>query len=147
MSGFVRVLAAIVLLVAASAPLAINSAFARGAAPSVMSSPGYQRALEESRKRYRQEVQPSTRRGSSADQTASRTSALIVQVICAAAGTAPTPIPTPPPKRMQLSEPGIRTKPGPNSAQAAGFGRDTGLSGCVWVSAWERGFGFLDSGC
>ncbi|MBN9594454.1 MAG: hypothetical protein J0G36_03775 [Afipia sp.] len=61
MSGFVRILAAIVLLVAASAPLAINSASARGAALSVMSSPGYQRALEESRKRYRQEVQPSTR--------------------------------------------------------------------------------------
>ncbi|MBN9585990.1 MAG: hypothetical protein BGN84_10850 [Afipia sp. 62-7] len=30
-----------------------TSAFARGAAPSVMSSPGYQRALEDSRKRYK----------------------------------------------------------------------------------------------
>ena len=36
-------------------------ASARGAAPNIMNSPGYQRALEESRKRYRQEVQPSTR--------------------------------------------------------------------------------------
>jgi hypothetical protein len=87
MSGFVRVLAAIVLLVAASAPLAINSAFARGAAPSVMSSPGYQRAG-----RVAQAVSAGSpafntaAAGSSAkDQTASRTSALIVQVICAAA--------------------------------------------------------------
>lgn len=34
---------------------------ARGAAPSVMNSPGYQRALEESRRRYRLEVEPSVR--------------------------------------------------------------------------------------
>lgn len=40
---------------------ATTPASARGAAPSVMNSPGYQRALEESRKRYRQEVQPSAR--------------------------------------------------------------------------------------
>lgn len=38
-----------------------TSAFARGAAPSIMNSPGYQRALEESRRRYRLEVQPSVR--------------------------------------------------------------------------------------
>lgn len=37
----------------------VAPAFARGGAPSVMNSPGYQRALEESRRRYRQEVQPS----------------------------------------------------------------------------------------
>lgn len=52
MSGSGRILAAIMLCVAASAPFAITPASARGSAPNLMSSPGYQRALEESRKRY-----------------------------------------------------------------------------------------------
>lgn len=34
----------------------ITPASARGAAPNIMNSPGYQRALEESRKRYRDSV-------------------------------------------------------------------------------------------
>lgn len=40
---------------------ATTPAAARGAAPSIMNSPGYQRALEESRRRYRQEAQPQAR--------------------------------------------------------------------------------------
>ena len=55
---------ALLMLVAASGLSAATPASARGAAPNIMSSPGYQRALEESRKRYRESatqprVQPS----------------------------------------------------------------------------------------
>lgn len=56
MSGLVRILAAIVSLAAALALFPATPASARGAAPSVMNSPGYQRALEDSRKRYRESV-------------------------------------------------------------------------------------------
>ena len=50
------------LMLVAFGALATSPVFARGgAAPSIMGSPGYQRALEESRKRYREEAQPSTR--------------------------------------------------------------------------------------
>lgn len=48
-----------IVVVLAAALIGIWSATpasARGAAPSIMSSPGYQRALEESRKRYRDSV-------------------------------------------------------------------------------------------
>lgn len=51
MSGSVKILAAIMLLAAALASSATTPASARGAAPNIMNSPGYQRALEESRKR------------------------------------------------------------------------------------------------
>lgn len=52
-----------VLLLFAVAISNIATASARGAAPSVMNSPGYQRALEESRKRYKDSSsQPSTQR-------------------------------------------------------------------------------------
>ena len=55
MSNPVRILAALVLLVAVMQFSTITPASARGgAAANIMSSPGYQRALEESRKRYRQ---------------------------------------------------------------------------------------------
>ncbi|MBX9822300.1 hypothetical protein [Afipia birgiae] len=60
-----RILAALMVLVAAFALSANTPAAARGgAAANIMSSPGYQRALEESRKRYRESatqprVQPS----------------------------------------------------------------------------------------
>lgn len=37
-----------------------ENASARGGGANLMMSPGYQRALEESRKRYRQEAQPYT---------------------------------------------------------------------------------------
>jgi len=49
------------LLVAVLGLLVATPAAARGAAPSIMNSPGYQRALEESRRRYRQEAQPTAR--------------------------------------------------------------------------------------
>lgn len=49
---------ALLMLVAASGLSAATPAFTRGAAPNIMNSPGYQRALEESRKRYQQSVQP-----------------------------------------------------------------------------------------
>jgi hypothetical protein len=53
----VRILAAIMLLVAAWALFAATPAAARGGgAANIMGSPGYQRALEESRKRYRESV-------------------------------------------------------------------------------------------
>lgn len=48
-------IALLILLLASGLPGA-TPASARGAAPSIMSSPGYQRALEESRKRYRDSV-------------------------------------------------------------------------------------------
>jgi hypothetical protein len=41
------------MLVAASGFSSATPAVARGGAPNLMNSPGYQRALEESRKRYR----------------------------------------------------------------------------------------------
>jgi hypothetical protein len=54
-------LVAVFFLLFAVAELSIaNSAFARGGGANLMNSPGYQRALEESRKRYRQEAQPYT---------------------------------------------------------------------------------------
>lgn len=65
MSGPVRILATIMLPVAALGFFAVTPAAARGgAAVNTMNSPGYQRALEESRKRYRESatqprVQPS----------------------------------------------------------------------------------------
>ncbi|WP_024574018.1 MULTISPECIES: hypothetical protein [unclassified Afipia] len=49
---------ALLMLVAASGLSAASPASARGAAQNIMNSPGYQRALEESRKRYQQSVQP-----------------------------------------------------------------------------------------
>lgn len=51
MSNSVRMLAAITSLAAALALSTTTPASARGAAANIMSSPGYQRALEESRKR------------------------------------------------------------------------------------------------
>ncbi len=50
-------------LLAASVVSTISAqAFARGGAPNLMGSPGYQRALEESRKRYRESYsQPYTK--------------------------------------------------------------------------------------
>jgi hypothetical protein len=87
MSGFVRVLAAIVLLVAASAPLAI-------APPSRTWRCAERHELAGLSARWKSRASVSAgspafntaAAGSSAkDQTASRTSALIVQVICAAA--------------------------------------------------------------
>ncbi|MES2600170.1 MAG: hypothetical protein V4602_05090 [Pseudomonadota bacterium] len=51
----IRLLATFVVLVAAAALSHITPVSARGgAAANIMGSPGYQRALEESRKRYRQ---------------------------------------------------------------------------------------------
>ncbi len=45
----------IALLIVAVATMSLPAlSFARGGAPNLMNSPGYQRALEESRKRYRQ---------------------------------------------------------------------------------------------
>lgn len=50
-----KILAAVVVLFAMAPLTTITPASARGgAAANIMSSPGYQRALEESRKRYRQ---------------------------------------------------------------------------------------------
>lgn len=43
------------LLLAVAELFAATPASARGAAPSIMDSPGYQRALQESRKRYREQ--------------------------------------------------------------------------------------------
>ncbi len=45
---------ACLLLLAVAEIFLSSSAFARGGAPNLMNSPGYQRALEESRKRFRQ---------------------------------------------------------------------------------------------
>jgi hypothetical protein len=47
-------IASLLLLVVAEL-FAATPASARGAAPSIMDSPGYQRALQESRKRYREQ--------------------------------------------------------------------------------------------
>jgi len=52
---------AILVVASAIALMRYTPASARGAAPGIMNSPGYQRALEESRRRYRLEVQPSVR--------------------------------------------------------------------------------------
>lgn len=52
-----------VLLVLFTSIIAVSTAeqaSARGGASNLLNSPGYQRALEESRKRYRQEAQPYT---------------------------------------------------------------------------------------
>jgi hypothetical protein len=54
MSNSVKVLAVFLVLAAALAMVGITPASARGAAANIMNSPGYQRALEESRKRYRE---------------------------------------------------------------------------------------------
>ncbi|EKS31824.1 hypothetical protein HMPREF9696_04045 [Afipia clevelandensis ATCC 49720] len=61
MQRFLRIGIVISLFATVCAASANTSAFARGAAPSIMNSPGYQRALEESRRRYRLEVQPPVR--------------------------------------------------------------------------------------
>jgi len=55
MSNPVKILAALVVLITAFALSNITPALARGGgAANIMGSPGYQRALEESRKRYRE---------------------------------------------------------------------------------------------
>jgi len=55
MSNPVKLLAALVVLITAFVLASITPASARGgAAATIMGSPGYQRALEESRKRYRE---------------------------------------------------------------------------------------------
>ena len=54
----VRSQAAVMLLAAALASSATTPASARGAAATIMNSPGYQRALEDSRKRYQQSAEP-----------------------------------------------------------------------------------------
>lgn len=46
----------LLLLFAVAELFAATPAVARGGAPNLMNSPGYQRALEESRKRYRESV-------------------------------------------------------------------------------------------
>lgn len=54
MRHHINPLIAFFLLVAVAEVSALTPAFARGGAPNLMGSPGYQRALEESRKRYRE---------------------------------------------------------------------------------------------
>lgn len=50
---------ALMMLVAAATLATVTPAAARGGGSNIMNSPGYQRALEESRKRYQQPAQPS----------------------------------------------------------------------------------------
>ena len=71
--------------------------------------PGYPRALQESRQRYRDSHTrpPSRKNGGIADGAESG----------ALQRDTPTPTSIDPPTRMQVSEPGIRTNPAPYSMQ------------------------------
>ncbi len=54
MRHHIKFLIAFFVFLAVAEVSALTPAFARGGGPNLMGSPGYQRALEESRKRYRE---------------------------------------------------------------------------------------------